>query len=151
MSNVSRLVMKLVAISSFIGLLSLSLPVAASDQKPPCAKDSPPPVSAPASGQHTFTVCPPKNTVVPTYPQQAQERGTHGVVRVLINANERGEKTEVKVESSPDSQLSTAVLDAVRKWSFQPIDAKGKTVSITWVYSFTFSLNPTNVTVQKGG
>jgi TonB family protein len=143
--------MKIAAISAFAAMFSLSSLATASDQKQPCAQEQTAPASAPVSGQHTFTVCPPKNAVLPPYPQQALERGTHGVVRVFITANEKGEKTEVKIAASPDSQLSSAVLDAVRKWRFQPIDANGQTVSITWVYSFTFSLNPTNVAVQKGG
>jgi protein TonB len=66
----------------------------------------------------------------PIYPRAARERRIEGVVRLLVDVNETGAPTAVKVkESSGYTMLDRAAEDAVHRWRFRPARRLGRNVS----------------------
>jgi protein TonB len=75
----------------------------------------------------------------PVFPQEAEIRGLHGTVVVLIHVSEAGVATGADVlESSGVESLDQAALGAVRKWHFRPAMREGRTVPFDMPFRFIF-------------
>ncbi|MET0892890.1 MAG: energy transducer TonB [Pseudoxanthomonas sp.] len=95
----------------------------------PQAKPTPKPTPTPAV---TRDPSPLASNQQPKYPAQALRSGVEGSVSVRIEVDATGTPTDVKVversgERSRD--LDRAVLDAARKWRFEPAMKNGKAVA----------------------
>ena len=78
----------------------------------------------------------------PVYPAEAQMRGQHGTVVVLIHVSENGVATNADVmESSGVGVLDQAALAAVVKWHFHPAMKAGQTVPFDMPFRFVFEPN----------
>jgi TonB family protein len=85
-----------------------------------------PPASSPASAAsasalapRTAVVCPPSNTVQPTYPKDALDQGIEGRVVLRVTIDRQGAIESVVVRSSPHPLLTAAAEAAVRQWKFR--------------------------------
>jgi protein TonB len=78
----------------------------------------------------------------PIYPAEAEMRGLHGSVVVVIHVSENGTATGVDVaESSGVEMLDDAAVTAVRKWRFHPAMKEGRTVPFEMPFRFIFEAN----------
>ncbi len=75
----------------------------------------------------------------PAYPAEAEVRGQHGAVVVLIHVSETGIATGADVmESSGVEILDQAAIAAVRKWHFHPAMKAGSPVPSDMPFRFIF-------------
>jgi protein TonB len=75
----------------------------------------------------------------PIYPLEAELRGDHGTVVVLIHVSETGVATHVDLmQSSGVSALDQAAVNAVYKWHFRPAMRAGRAVPFTMPFRFLF-------------
>ena len=83
----------------------------------------------------------PKGTIVhfvkPTYPREAAEKNTGGVVELTVSIDEQGVPTQVRVKSG-DATLAQAAVDAVRQWRWRPLKLNGTAVPVETVVSVNF-------------
>jgi protein TonB len=68
------------------------------------------------------------SSVVPVYPQIAQQAGVEGDVVVEASIDNTGKVSATKVLSGP-LMLRQAAMDAVRRWKYEPAILDGKTVA----------------------
>jgi protein TonB len=66
--------------------------------------------------------------VEPTYPERAAERGIEGWVEVEFTISAAGTVKDPKIIASTSNVFHKAVLDAIRKWRYQPRIEDGKPV-----------------------
>jgi protein TonB len=93
-------------------------PVVAAPVAPPVA--APPPVA-----RRTTPVG--VRTPQPSYPREAARSGITGEVTVEISIAANGSVTDVRVtRAQPRGQFDRAVLNTVRDWQFEPMDAPAK-------------------------
>ena len=86
---------------------------------------------------------PPKilKQVKPSYPDEAFQRGTEGIVLVEFEVSEKGLPESARVvEAVPG--LNAAALDAVRKWRFAPGLRDGKPIRTTAQAPVAFCIFP---------
>jgi TonB family protein len=57
--------------------------------------------------------------VLPSYPEEAVQRGISGVVRLKIEIGSEGEVLRIKARQHTDPLLKKAAADAARKWQFK--------------------------------
>ena len=75
----------------------------------------------------------------PIYPPEAEMRGQHGTVVVLIHVSETGVASGADVlESSGVKTLDQAAVAAVRKWHFHPAMKAGSLVPFDMPFRFVF-------------
>jgi protein TonB len=75
----------------------------------------------------------------PAYPAEAEMRGQHGAVVVVIHVSENGVAASVDVvESSGVAVLDQAAVAAVRKWRFHPAMQAGRTIPFDMPFRFVF-------------
>lgn len=75
----------------------------------------------------------------PAYPTEAEQRGQHGAVVVVIHVSENGSATGVDVmESSGVEVLDQAAVVAVRKWRFHPAMRAGRAIPFDMPFRFIF-------------
>ena len=75
----------------------------------------------------------------PIYPPEAETRGEHGTVVVMIHVSEDGLASSVEVaQSSGVAVLDRAAVDAVRKWRFRPALQQGRGVAFDMPFRFVF-------------
>ncbi|MEA2738001.1 MAG: periplasmic protein TonB [Acetobacteraceae bacterium] len=75
----------------------------------------------------------------PPYPVEAEVRGEHGSVLVMIHVSQDGTAASVDVvESSGHSVLDQAAVTAVRKWHFRPALRDGQSVPFDMPFRFVF-------------
>jgi protein TonB len=75
----------------------------------------------------------------PVYPVEAEIRGEHGSVVVVIHVSENGVATGAHVlESSGYTLLDRAAVDAVRKWRFHPAMKEGRSIPFDMPFRFIF-------------
>jgi periplasmic protein TonB len=75
----------------------------------------------------------------PAYPVEAQMRGEHGEVTLLIHVSEDGVTSGVDVlESSGFDVLDQAAVTAVRKWHFRPAIKEGRPVPFDMPFRFVY-------------
>ncbi|WP_428492600.1 energy transducer TonB [Rhodopila sp.] len=78
----------------------------------------------------------------PIYPPEAEIRGEHGTVLVMIHVSEDGLASSVDVaQSSGVEVLDRAAVDAVRKWRFRPAVRQGRAVPFDMPFRFVFEAN----------
>ncbi|PZO09262.1 MAG: energy transducer TonB [Lysobacteraceae bacterium] len=66
-------------------------------------------------------------TPQPTYPREAARSGVTGEVTVEISIGANGSVTDVRVtRAQPRGQFDRAVINTVRDWQFEPMDAPAK-------------------------
>jgi protein TonB len=75
----------------------------------------------------------------PGYPAAAKAEGVQGTVVVQFLVTAQGTVGEVRVVSG-DSRLSGAVVEAVKRWRFQPGTFQGRPVPMWRTASFPFRL-----------
>ena len=64
------------------------------------------------------------------YPRRAQERGISGWVEVIFTVNPAGETANIEiVEAEPASIFDESAVAAVARWTFQPLQFRGRTIS----------------------
>jgi protein TonB len=75
----------------------------------------------------------------PIYPLEAEVRGEHGTVDVVIHVSAGGVASSVDVvQSSGVNVLDQAAVDAVRKWRFRPALQEGRAVPFDMPFRFVF-------------
>ena len=104
----------------------------AATRKPDAAKPVDKPKPRPVAVVANRDPAPLPGNQSPKYPPQALRSGVEGSVNVRIEVDANGNPTDVKViqrsgERSRD--LDRAVIDAARKWRFQPAMQDGKAVA----------------------
>jgi protein TonB len=78
----------------------------------------------------------------PAYPVEAEIRGEHGSVLILIHISENGVATGADVtESSGYDVLDQAAILAVRKWHFHPALRQGHPIPFDMPFRITFQPN----------
>ena len=75
----------------------------------------------------------------PPYPAEAEMRGEHGSVTLVIHVSETGVATGADVqESSGYDVLDRAAINAVLKWHFRPAIKEGRAVPFNMPFRFIF-------------
>jgi protein TonB len=75
----------------------------------------------------------------PIYPLEAQNRGEHGSVTLLIHVSDNGTTSGVDIlESSGVDLLDQAAVAAVKKWRFHPALKQGQAVPYDYPFQFIF-------------
>jgi protein TonB len=75
----------------------------------------------------------------PLYPYEAEERGEHGSVTLVIHVSANGLAAGVDVlESSGYDILDQAAVTAVRKWHFRPAMQEGRSIPFDMPFRFIF-------------
>jgi protein TonB len=75
----------------------------------------------------------------PIYPADAEMRGEHGAVEVLIHVSENGLATGAEIlQSSGVASLDQAAVAAVRKWHFRPAIKGGRSIPFDMPFRFVF-------------
>ncbi|MDP3785827.1 MAG: TonB family protein, partial [Undibacterium sp.] len=88
--------------------------------------------------------------VTPTYPRSMLRRGAVGWVDIFFTVNKDGTTRDHVVYRSTEAEFSKAVLDAVRKWQYEPMKLAGKTVDVHGIkVRFYFRLNDTHFDEEK--
>jgi len=75
-----------------------------------------------------------------SYPDKARKLKLRGSVLVEMIVTEKGESTEIHVLESTAALLDEAVVEAVRKWHFEPARKDGVKVRVRWQYRQTFQI-----------
>jgi len=79
--------------------------------------------------------------VEPDYPTLAVRMGLQGPVIVRCIIDRRGTVREITVLRSPHEVLSTAAVEAIRQWQFQPGTLSGRPVDVIFNLTVIFDLN----------
>lgn len=81
-------------------------------------------------------------TVMPTYPEEALEKGVGAIVEVRVGVNEWGEMVKVKAPPDINPLFKKAVVDAVKRWKFkESFGTRGAGVIITFRLTFRFAID----------
>lgn len=75
----------------------------------------------------------------PAYPAEAKSEGVEGTVRVQFLVKVDGTVGDVRVTSG-DARLTGAVVEAVKRWRYQPATFEGRPVAMWRTASFPFRL-----------
>ncbi len=96
-------------------------------------------------------VPPPKRTrlVLPEYPQQAQEKGQHGIVILELTIDTQGKVADVRVVRSIPP-FDDAAITAVKQWEYEVTRIDGKPVRVLLTVPITFALRVPEVSRQEG-
>jgi TonB family protein len=105
---------------------------------PPSAPTAPKPVSN-APVRVGGKILPPRlvSSVLPIYPQIAQQAGVTGTVVVDTTIDKQGNVAKMRVLSGPEL-LRQAALSALRQWKYQPSKLNGQPISIEMIVSIQF-------------
>jgi len=80
--------------------------------------------------------------VMPSYPDEAINRGTAGTVRIKLAIDEEGKVRRIKVNPKVPRPLKEATCVAVKKWLFKPfLDQSGSGKPVLGRLTFSFALN----------
>jgi TonB family protein len=66
----------------------------------------------------------------PAYPLITQDLGITGTVKAILTIDEKGNVTEISIESSPHKSMSDEVKRTLAKWKFKPVQYKGSQVIV---------------------
>jgi len=77
--------------------------------------------------------------IIPSYPLAAKRQGIEGLVILQALISEKGDVLTVKPLRGND-MLSTAAMDAVRQWKFEPATKKGVRVKIWYTITIPFKI-----------
>jgi len=78
--------------------------------------------------------------VQPEYPDAAREEKIMGNVFLRSTINDQGRVEDLEVLESPDELLTTAAVDAVNQWRFEPAKCDGKAVGVYYNLTIKFAL-----------
>lgn len=79
--------------------------------------------------------------VPPAYPEEARKAKVMGIVVLEAEIAADGRVTDAWVLESPSPLLTTAAIEAVRGWQFEPArDAAGQAVAVRYVVTLNFTL-----------
>jgi periplasmic protein TonB len=78
--------------------------------------------------------------VAPDYPENARRKHIHGTVTLSGEISKEGEVTNLTVISG-DPKLSTAAIDAVKKWKYRPYLLNGTPVIVVTSFQVNFQLS----------
>jgi len=78
--------------------------------------------------------------VNPTYPPEAREARITGRVILRSIISDEGMVEELEVVESPDELLTTAAVDAVKQWRFEPAKCDGEPVGVYYNLTVNFAL-----------
>jgi TonB family protein len=102
------------------------LPLASMDETVQIRGDLPgvssgakPPTRAAAGGR--VQPARPAHRTYPAYPEGAKRRGVRGAVAIHIRIQADGRVADPMVLDTPDAELSTAALAAVKDWTYEPM------------------------------
>ncbi len=79
-----------------------------------------------------------KSRVPPHYPEHAKARRITGLVRMYAVVGAGGQVDRLSLLHSPDAELSTAAMDAVRHWVYDPATCGGTPVPSETLIDVTF-------------
>lgn len=106
------------------------------------SSESSAPGAHPAPGVDEFPRIEPGN-LPPVYPQDAAAAGLSGDVLLLVQVNETGRATDLRVLSSSNvPALDQAALEAVRQWRFRPAQRGGRAVAWPVKVPVRFRIEP---------
>ena len=77
------------------------------------------------------------SSVLPVYPQIAQQAGVTGTVVIETTVDKDGHVSNMRVVSGP-SLLRNAALSALRKWKYEPSQLNGEPVAVQMVVAIQF-------------
>lgn len=80
------------------------------------------------------------HSVFPKYPEPAKVFGIEGLVEVGMVVGTNGLIEDAYVVRSPHNWLSTAAIDAVKQWRFEPVKRNGQPVKVRVVQRFPFRI-----------
>jgi TonB family protein len=114
-----------------------SAPAFAKRPIPPCASST----TGPAIGGH---VRPPRKVkdVRPLYSADLARQGIEGTVLLQARINIEGNVDEVTVVSTPNSELASAAIDAVKQWEFDATLLNCVAVPVNMKVTVNFTLKP---------
>ncbi len=106
---------------------------AALQQLPPAPPPPPPPPMHPKA--------PPKilHKVQPVYPPEAKTQGVQGAVVLHVVVDASGQPEAVRVMSG-NPMLTSAAVDAVRQWRWEPVVVDGKPATVGTKVTVNFKL-----------
>jgi TonB family protein len=78
---------------------------------------------------------------MPSYPVQAKQNRIQGTVEIRASISKEGVPQELRVVSSPDDDLSTSALQAVRQWRYRPTLLNGEPVAISTTVIVNYTLS----------
>ncbi len=77
--------------------------------------------------------------VPPLYPSELRRKKMAGTVYVLFVVDQQGRVLDPKIESSPDTAFERPVIDAVKRWRFEPGSRNGQKVQCKMRLPIRFS------------
>jgi periplasmic protein TonB len=77
--------------------------------------------------------------VPPLYPAELRRKKAAGTVYVLFVVDQQGRVQDPKIESSPDAAFERPVIDAVKRWRFEPGSRNGQKVQCKMRLPIRFS------------
>ena len=77
--------------------------------------------------------------VPPMYPAELRRKKAAGTVYVLFVVDQQGRVQDPKIESSPEPAFERPVIDAVKRWRFEPGSRNGQKVSCKMRLPIRFS------------
>jgi TonB family protein len=83
-----------------------------------------------------------RSTVRPQYPSDAITKNITGTAVAHVFLSVRGDVLRVKILEAPSASISDAVMDATRRWTFEPFPgSKGKPIRSSGKLTFYFVCN----------
>jgi protein TonB len=74
---------------------------------------------------------------MPSYPQEALERGIHGQVVVFVVIDKDGSPKRLRVQQG-HPLLADAALEAIKQWRWEPFKLNGKAVPVDTTVTVNF-------------
>jgi len=87
--------------------------------------------------------------VPPVYPPLARQARIMGSVQLTLSIDEKGNVTDVKVDSG-HPMLTGSAVDAARQWKFRPFTADDEPVEVTAAVLINFTLNYSPEDLERG-
>ena len=78
--------------------------------------------------------------VKPVYPQNARDAGIEGTVRLQAFIGADGSLIGLSALSSPDRDLTSAAIEAVRQWRYRPTMLNGEPVQVLTTIEVQFQI-----------
>lgn len=78
--------------------------------------------------------------VNPIYPVEALKNKIQGVVVLEARVDEKGKVSAIRIIDSPNLLLNDAALTAVKQWEYEPYIINGKTKTVAFTVTVTFTL-----------
>ena len=77
---------------------------------------------------------------LPSYPQEALDRGIEGTVQLTAIVGEDGHLHSLRIQSSSNSVFESVAQDAVQRWTYRPMEINQKAVASTTTVKLRFKL-----------